>query len=75
MRYSPNKVIFDDASLLPAVFHMKADKTDFTAPNFGNISVFNLHSHVDHRNAKRRIAHAVRIGTSHPSPVRKDALC
>jgi hypothetical protein len=38
---------------------MKADKTDFTAPNFGNVSVFNLHSHVDHRAAKRRIAHAV----------------
>ncbi|KAI0467063.1 cytochrome P450 [Xylaria cf. heliscus] len=58
LRYSPSKVIVSDVYFLPQIYNMKADKTDFTAPNFNNVSLFNLYSHLDHRAAKRRIAHA-----------------
>lgn len=61
MRYSPWGLIVRDATLIPAIYHMKADKTDFNAANFGSVTTFTLKSHKDHVASKKRISHAVSL--------------
>lgn len=61
VRYAPNAVIFDDPNFLPLVFHRKADKTEFNAPNLGFVNTFFAKYHHDHVAFKKRISHAVRL--------------
>ena len=61
VRYSPDGLIVNDPTLIPVIYHMKADKTDFNAANFGSVTTFTLKSHKDHIASKKRINHAVRL--------------
>lgn len=61
VRISPSLLIVSDPKMLPAIYHRRADKSDYyVTGSFGKVaSVFNIQPHEVHAAARKRIAQPV----------------
>jgi len=60
VRYGPSRIIVSDPTLLPKVYHMKSNKSNFydSTLNEASDSCFSEKHHVPHIGARRSLAHA-----------------